>query len=300
MLRSINRIAKQSTRYAALSCACRLVATQAMIPLSSPVGRPTMILRQLIEQFSTVKSRNQVMHGASRIYLAVCFFILISGCGGGNNPATPMSPPPANFDLQAGMAKMVANGLSSNVALSGTVSVNGGSTAFTGSGTFTRPPAVSATFDGSAALSQTTTVAGSITAAGQTSPYSTSVTDYYASSDSAFLGEVFASEYDVAQAPISFPTSVTGGSSGTLGTLSRYTDSTMSISLGTAQMSYSLLAPVDPGSPIGIVVTTKIFDTQNTLIETDVTNYTMTTSDVVSLSGASAQNQSGMLKVTVQ
>jgi len=241
------------------------------------------------------------MHGASRTYLAGCFAILISACGGGNNAAAPMQPPPpANFNLQAGMAKMVANGLSSNVALSGTATVNGVSTAFTGSGTFTRPPAVSATFNGIAALSQTTTVAGSITAAGQTTPYSTSVTDYYASSDSAFLGEVSAGEYDVAQAPISFPTTVTGGSSGTLGTLSRYTDSTMSVSLGTAQVSYSLLTPVDPGSPIGIVVTTKIFDTQNTLIETDVTNYTMTTSNVVSLSGASAQNQSGMLKITVQ
>jgi hypothetical protein len=91
-----------------------------------------------------------------------------------------------------------------------------------------------------------------------------------------------------------------GGSSGTLGTLSRYTDSTMSVSLGTAQVSYSTLAPVDPGSPIGIVVTTKIYDTQNTLIETDVTNYAMTSSNVISLAGASGQNQSGMLKVTVQ
>jgi hypothetical protein len=85
-----------------------------------------------------------------------------------------------------------------------------------------------------------------------------------------------------------------------LGTLSRYTDSTMSVSLGTAQVSYSTLTPVDPGSPIGIVVTTKIYDTQNSLIESDVTNYTMTTSNVVSLAGASAQNQSGMLTITVQ
>jgi len=65
-------------------------------------------------------------------------------------------------------------------------------------------------------------------------------------------------------------------------------------------VSYSTLTPVDPGSPIGIAVTTKIFDTQSTLVETDVTNYTMTSSNVVSLAGASAQNQSGMLKVTVQ
>ena len=237
------------------------------------------------------------MHGAQRTYLAVCFAFLTS-CGGSS--PTSMLQQPSNYDLQAGMAEMVTNGLSSNVALSGSVTVNGSSTAFTGSGTFTRPAAVSVTFNGTAAMSQTTTIAGSITAAGQTSPYSTTVTDYYASSDSAFLGEVSASEYDVAQAPITFPTMILGGSSGTLGTLSRYNDSTMSVSLGTAQVSYSTRTPVDLGSPIGIVVTTKIFDTQNTLIETDVTNYTMTSSDVVSLAGATAQNPSGMLTVTVQ
>jgi hypothetical protein len=255
---------------------------------------------QSIEPSSTVNQRNQVMHGASKTYVAVSFALLISACGGGSVTPTTMQPPPANFDLQAGMAKMVTGGLSANVGLSGMVTVNGVSTAFTGSGTFTRPPSASATFNGTAALSQTTTVAGSISAAGQTSPYSTSVTDYYASSDSAFLGELSTSEYDVAQAPISFPAMVTGGSSGTLGTLSRYTDSSMSVSLGTVQLSYSVMAPVDPGSPIGVAVTTKIYDTQSTLIETDVTNYTMTTSNVISLSGGSAQNQSGTLTITVQ
>jgi hypothetical protein len=234
------------------------------------------------------------MREALKPYTLTCLAILLCACGGGgSNPAAPSSN---NFDVQTGMAKMVTNGLSANVSLSGTVVVNGVSTAFTGSGTFTRPPAVSATFDGTAALSQTTTVAGTITTNVQTAPYSTSVTDYYASSDSAFLGEVSSNEYDVAQAPILFPTMVVG--SGTLGTLSRYTDSTMSVSLGTAQVSYVVMIPVDPGSPIGIAVTTKIYDTQNTLLETDVTNYTMTSSNVISLSGASAQNQSGTLTVT--
>jgi hypothetical protein len=239
------------------------------------------------------------MQEASRTFIAACFAILVSACGGGGgyNSAAPSS---ANFNLQAGIKNMVTNGLSANVSLSGTVIVNGASTGFTGSGTFTRAPAVSATFNGTAAASQRTTVAGSITAAGQTAPYSTSVTDYYASSDGAFLGEVSASEYDVAQAPFLFPTMVVGGSSGTLPTLSRYTDSTMSVSLGTAQVSYLVMAPVDPGSPIGVVLTTKIYDTQNSLIETDVTNYTMTSSSVISLSSASAQNKSGTLMVAAQ
>jgi hypothetical protein len=238
------------------------------------------------------------MISALRAHTTAFVAILITACGGANDSA-PMQPP-ANFDLQAGIKEMVTDGLSSNVAFSGTATVDGVSTAFTGSGTFTRPPAVSATFNGTTALSQTTTVAGSVIAAGQTTPYSSSVTDYYASSDGALLGEVSASEYDVAQAPILFPTTVMGGSSGTLGTVSRYTDSTMSVSLGTAQVSYFVMAPVDPSSPIGVAVTTKIYDTQNTLIETDVTNYTMTASSVISFSGASAQNQSGMITLTPQ
>jgi hypothetical protein len=237
------------------------------------------------------------MQEALRTYAVACFAIFLSACGGGNHAAAPS---PTNFDLQAGIAKMVASGLSANVSLSGTVSVNGVSTAFSGSGTFTRAPAVSATFNGTAASSQMTTVAGTVTAAGQSAPYSTSVTDYYAGSDGAFLGETSGSEYDVAQTPFVFPNSVVGGSSGTLGTLSRYTDSTMSVSLGSVQVSYLVMAPVDPGGPIGVAVTTKIYDSQNALVETDVINYTMTSSNVISLSSASAQNQSGTLSVTAQ
>lgn len=172
------------------------------------------------------------MRGASRTFIAAYCAILVSACGGGKYSGAPSS---ANYDLQTGIANMVTNGLSANVALSGTASVSGVSHTFTGSGTFTRAPGVSATFNATLASSQATTVTGTITVAGQSSPYSTSVTDYYASSDAALLGEVSGSEYDVAQAPIVFPAMIVGGSSGTLGTFTRYTDSTMSVSLGTAQ-----------------------------------------------------------------
>lgn len=199
---------------------------------------------------------------------------------------------------------MVANGLTSNVTLSGTVITNGVTTPFTGTGTFTRPPGATTTFNSTAALSQTTTVAGTITAGGQASMYSTSVTDYYASSDGALLGEVSGSssgsEYDVAQTPIEFPTMVVPVTSQTLGTLIRYTDSTMSVSLGTAQLSYSATAATDSGGPIGVALTTKILDTQGNLVETDVTNYTMTSSNMISLTGAMGQNQSGTITITAQ
>ena len=221
--------------------------------------------------------------------------ISLAACGGGSARTMPTT---VNYNLQAGITDMVAHGLTANVTLSGTVLVNGASTQVTGTGTYTRAAAVNTTFNGTAALAQAVNVAGTVSAAGQSSPYSTMVTEYYAASNNAFLGENDSSEYDVAQSPFEFPTMVVGGSAGTLGTVSRYTDSTMSVSLGTAQVSYSVMAPVDPGSPIGVAVTNKIFNTQNALVETDVTNYTMTSSNVISFASATAQNQSGTLTLT--
>lgn len=51
-------------------------------------------------------------------------------------PAPPPPPPAANYNMQAGIADMVAHGLSANVSLSGTVTVGGISTPVTGSGTY--------------------------------------------------------------------------------------------------------------------------------------------------------------------
>jgi hypothetical protein len=53
----------------------------------------------------------------------------------------------------------------------------------------------------------------------------------------------------VAQAPVAIPMTV-GTSPMILGTLSRYTDDTLSVVLGTTQVSVAVvLIPVDPGSP---------------------------------------------------
>ena len=239
------------------------------------------------------------MRGAPGSYAVavLSLTIVVAACGGGNGDVMPST----TYNLQAGIANMVARGLTANVSLSGSVSVNGTSTPFTGTGTYTRTPAVNGTFNGATALSQTETISGTVTAAGQSTPYSASVIDYYAPGNSAFLGEDAGKEFDVAQSPFTYPTMILGGSAGVLGTVSRYTDKTLSVSLGTAQVSYSVpLAPVDPGSPIGITVTTKIYDTQNTLTETDVTNYIMTSSNVISFSSASAQSPSGTLTVKAQ
>jgi len=230
--------------------------------------------------------------------------IVMAACGGGggvvggSGNSSSSAPQPTTFNLQTGVANMVANGLKANVSLSGSVNVNGVSTSVTGSGMYTQAPSASTTFNGGGALSQVETLSGTVTAAGQSTPYSSNVTYYYATGNSAFLGESNGNsqEFDVAQSPFEYPTMLVSGATGTLGTVSRYSNSTMSVSLGTAQVTYS----AGPGSPLPIAITTKIYNTQNTLTETDVTNYDLSTGNVVSFVSASVQNSSGNLQITAQ
>jgi hypothetical protein len=237
--------------------------------------------------------------------LAAALALTLVACGGGGSggngtPTGSSGGGSQSFNLQAGIANMVAHGLTANVNFSGTVQVNGTSTAVTGSGMYALAAGVSATFNGTAATSQTQTLTGNVMAAGQSIPVSQSVTAYYATSNSAFLGEVASGEYDVAQAQFEYPTSIQGGMSGTLGTVLRYTDSTMSVPQGTAQATYAVTAATTQGGPLGIAITTKIYNTQNALVETDTTNYTMTSSNVLSFVSAESQAQQGALTATAQ
>jgi hypothetical protein len=234
---------------------------------------------------------------------AAALALVLTACGGGgsNGGGSMTAGGSQGYNLQAGIANMVTHGLMANVSLSGTVVINGTSVPVTGSGTYTLSAGVSGTtFNGNMATSQMQTLSGTATAQGQSLPVSQSVTDYFATSSSDFLGEVESTEYDVAQAPFQYPTSVEGGASGTLGTVLRYKDSTMSVSLGTAQTTYTTTAPATQGGSLGITITTRIYDTTSTLIETDMTNYSMTTSNVISLVSASAQTQQGTLTATAQ
>jgi hypothetical protein len=229
------------------------------------------------------------------------FAIALSACGGGGGGGGAAPPPATTYDLQTGISSLVSQGQTGNVALSGTVLVNGNPVSFTGTGTLTLAPSVAATFNNTAALSQTQAIVGTITAAGQTAPLpAISVVDYYDSGTDAFLGETGTGVYDVAQSPFTYPTMVVGGSTGTLGTISNYTDNTMSVPVGTTEVTYAVTAPVDPGSPVLVKVTNVSKDPLGTVVETDVTSYTLTGSGILTLTEASAQSANITLLATVQ
>ncbi len=231
------------------------------------------------------------------LLVAVCSSAL-AACGGGHSGSTPQS---TTYDLQAGYGNLITTGLTTTVTLSGTDVVNGTSVTFTGNGTLSYAPATSTIFDNSPALSQMESFTGTVSVAGQSKDLSTSVTDFYAPSTYAFLGESSTTgEYDVAQSPIVYPSSVVGGSSGALGTINRYTDSTMSVTLGTAQLSYTVSAPVDSGSPVLVAITNAIYDTSDTLVETDVSTFSLTTSNELAFVSATTQMNGNTLLISAQ
>ncbi len=104
----------------------------------------------------------------------------------------------------------------------------------------------------------------------------------------------------MAPAPITIP-SMVGTSATILGTLSRYKDSTLSVTLGAEQVSVAVtLDPVDPGGPEVVQFTYKIYDTTQTLVETDTYSYYLTQDSVLSFSSAGTQTAAGTLTVTSQ
>jgi hypothetical protein len=238
--------------------------------------------------------------GLSMIAAAALLASALNGCGGGSSGLATTAAA-TTFNLQTGIAGLVMSGQTATVSLSGTAIVSGSSVPFTGTGTLTLAPAVSTTFNGAGALSQVETISGTVTVAGQTSAYpTTSVADYYATGTDGFVGETGANEYDVAQTAFTYPATVMAGSSAILGTTSNYTDSTMGVAQGTTQVSYAVTAAAGSSILVMVAVTDQVYDTQNTLLETDVTNYSLTDGGVLSFVSATVQSASGTLTVTAQ
>jgi hypothetical protein len=238
-----------------------------------------------------------VMHSARIAATGVVAALLVSACGGGGSGDLTPSPQ-GTYDLQTAMAALIQSGQSNPVELSGTAIVDGISNAFSGTGTSTLAPGASGMFNGAVATLQSQSLSGTVTVAGQKVAYSSSVVNAYEPTSGAILGESQSNEFDVAQAPISIPTTV-GIASMMLGTLNRYSDSTLSVSLGTVQVSVAVtLIPADAGGPELVQFTYQVFDTNQVLVETDTFTYNLTEDSMLSLNSAAAQNASGTVSIT--
>lgn len=228
---------------------------------------------------------------------------MLTGCGGGSGGDSGLTnPPPSSqgtYNLQAAMNALVRSGLSANVTLSGNVLINGVSTPFTGTGTYTLSAGTSGTFNRAAALLQTEKISGTVTGGGQSTPYTVSVVNAYDTTTTNFLGRTQSDEIDVAQSPIVFPIAVPN--SAPLGTISRYTDQTLSVVLGTTDLSIGILMTTVATPDRQLVqFTYKTYDTNHTLVQTDSLTFSLSSSNVLYFGSAQTQDASGTLTVQAQ
>lgn len=238
--------------------------------------------------------------GSSRLTLALATLLLSACGGGGGGGSNTLGPPPAgSYDLQAAWAALVTHGLTSAVSLSGTAIANGSPYTFTGSGTFALSAGTSGTFNGSTAVLVTESVSATINVAGQ-SMLSTSSTEVFEPGTGAIAGQVNNAEYDVAGTPLAIPASI-GTASVSLGSLTRYTDSTLSVPEGTIQVSVAVTqVPLDSGSNEVVRFTYNTYDASQSLVEVDTYDFVLTENSVLTFDGASAQTSQGTLTITPQ
>jgi hypothetical protein len=145
-----------------------------------------------------------------------------------------------------------------------------GSASATGTASYTLLPAASTTFAGNSTDSAqaATLVTSSLNVSGTgavsvPTTYSTFVWDVSTNLVGMTLNDSSSNvlEYDVATSVVAFPSTITIGGSGSLATFNRYTDSTMSTSLGTIDTAYSVVANGSSTTSVVFELTEQIYDT---------------------------------------
>ena len=219
--------------------------------------------------------------------------LALNACGGGGDGSSagpPPPPPPTSYNLAAAMAGFIANGELVHFVATGSVSVNGVPTPLSGSGTLDFSPAASDWFYATPAVSTSRTVTGTATVGGHAGTLSGDRAVFYDAGSLAYLGELNSdpsnTEFDIAGAPIMLPEIVTVGSLGELGTISRYTDTSMSVPLGTVDYSYQVKS--SPGSTTTVVVefTYRLYDLQQNLAQTSVDDFALSSAGTLSFLSA--------------
>lgn len=164
------------------------------------------------------------------LVIGLCFAALLSACGGGGSDSTPAPGPVTStlsFPLKSAYSALVANGYTKSYDVSG--SCNGFASEVTapatGGQTFN---GVSVPWSTALTLSINLTTCASITA---------TINTYY-DTDYTPLGFSSVGVYSVYLPPLSIPTSIMVGDTGTIGTTADFKDSSKIAPVGKTVVSY--------------------------------------------------------------
>lgn len=217
------------------------------------------------------------------IFVCLVTALLLVACGGGSSSTPPSGSGTStlSFPMQSAFNAMVANGWTKNFTSSGDCS---------GSGTQAVAPAkTAATFEGAAALSATNSTTYTFS---NCTPASGAqiFTAYYDSNYVPRGFSDFSTTYGVYGA-ISIPSSVIVGGTGVLWTEARYTNSTKSTSIGSAVTSYIIEADTPTTAIVNLIY--KIYNTANTLTQTQQVRYRISATGALTLVSVDTQSSNG-------
>jgi hypothetical protein len=129
-----------------------------------------------------------------------------------------------------------------------------------------------ATFEGQTVLQQIQTTNLTLTGSNGTLPLNSTLTLFYLPADYTPLGSISANRYEVADLPVTFPTSAKVGDQGPVRTTKYYSDATKGTQIGGSASSYSIEADTAT-SVIVKLVTVQTLTQPTTQTQTETVRY---------------------------
>ncbi len=181
------------------------------------------------------------MKTTSSFFFASAALCILSACGGGGDSptaaATPVVVATKTFSLADAYKKDIVSAKTAQWTVAGTVT----GVAVTGSGTTAESALTAVSFNGAPAQSKTTTYSGTVTRAADTRPLSLTTIQYF---DANFVpvGSIASGTTGYITAVLSpLPTAAKAGDTGTLGTVTTYSNPAKTVKVSSATTVWTLL-----------------------------------------------------------
>jgi hypothetical protein len=195
---------------------------------------------------------------------------LVAGCGGGGGGGSNSGPVVSTQSFNVKTAITTDDASPHSYKFSGSGTVDGVSVTVTGTG---ETSVLSAgTFEGQTVLQQTQAINLTLAGINGTRPLNSTLTLFYLPADYTPLGSISADRYEVADLPVTFPTSAKVGDQGAIRTTKYYSDATKGTQIGGSASSYSIEADTAT-SVIVNLITVQTLTQPTTQTQTETVRY---------------------------
>ena len=220
------------------------------------------------------------MKSISRLCLSVCLSIFLASCGGGGGGSTPSQPAVTTYPVQQAIAYAYTHGLQQTLNITGTATNGTTPMPITGSLTLTVSAVSNTTFNNAPAYYSVSTISGSLYLNNQSLPLNITSAEIL---NTAYvpIGSNSTDSYCIANSTDSFPVAASAGQTGTLTSVSCYSDSSKLMHVGNKFLSYVTMPGSNGNLNIQLISNSK--DASGKLISSESDTYSITPNGILTL-----------------